>query len=203
MISLQRQFLYVHIPKTGGNSVQNVLREYSEDRIVCVDPHHDGVERFGLRSERFNVTKHSLLRDYHRELGPELFGKLFKFCCVRNPWERAISFYFSPHRQRTGFDRADFLQSLERLIPVTEFLALDGGPASPFNNVDSIMRLERLDEDFRAVCQRLEIPFTPLPVRNKSSRAHYSTYYDSELVEIVRARYAGEVEHFRYRFNES
>jgi len=203
MISIRHQFLYVHIPKTGGNSVQNILSEYSEDKVVCVDPHHDGVERFEVRSDRFKVKKHSMLRDYCRELGPETFAKLFKFCCVRNPWERAISFYFSPHRHRVNFDRADFLQSLERLIPVTRFLALHDGDATPFQNVDLIMRLERLDDDFRRVCERLKISFTPLPVRNKSTRAHYSTYYDPELVELVRARYAGEVEHFGYRFEKA
>jgi hypothetical protein len=36
MISLQKRFLFVHIPKTAGNSIQSVLRDYSEDQLVAL-----------------------------------------------------------------------------------------------------------------------------------------------------------------------
>src|SRR5262245_20224214 len=98
MISLRHRFLYVHIPKTADNAVQNVLRHYSEDKLVCLSPHQDGVERFEVRNDRYAIQKHSTLSDYERELGGGTLAGLFKFCCIRNPWERAVSYYFSPHR---------------------------------------------------------------------------------------------------------
>jgi len=51
MISLKYGFIFIHIPKTAGNSIQNVLKLYSEDKIVCTAPYQDGVERFELRSD--------------------------------------------------------------------------------------------------------------------------------------------------------
>src|SRR5688500_12110385 len=50
MMALSRQFIFVHVPKTGGNSIQNVLKAYSEDEIVCTEPYQDGVERFELKN---------------------------------------------------------------------------------------------------------------------------------------------------------
>lgn len=203
MISLKHNFLFVHIPKTGGNSVQQVLRDYSEDRLVCTAPFQDGVERFGLRNDRFNLQKHSPLRDYRRELGESLFRPLFKFCCVRNPWERAISFYFSPHRGPMTWSRDAFIDLIPGLVPSAAFVALDepeASKASPFGNVDFVMRFERLNEDFRRVCDRVGIPVQELPVRNKSSRQHFSQYYDRELRDLVARQFQHEIEYFGYEF---
>ena len=111
MISLQKNFLFVHIPKTGGNSIQNILKEYSEDRIVIEYDHQDGVERFGIRNEKYDIYKHATLAQYQKVIEPEIFKKLFKFTVIRNPWDRMISFYFSPHGKRTEWDRELFNNS--------------------------------------------------------------------------------------------
>ena len=203
MISLQHNFLYVHIPKTAGNSVQNILQQYSEDKVVCLDPHHDGAERFEVRNDRYRIRKHSTLAEYRRELGEKQLAKLFRFCCVRNPWDRAVSFYFSPHRGPVAWDRARFIETVQKMIPTSAYLALEKQPtASPFDNVNFIMRFERLSEDFAKVCERIGIPSTSLPVRNKSERAHYSSYYDPELVELVHRRFADEIDYFGYAFEK-
>lgn len=200
MISLKHRFLYLHIPKTAGNAVQNLLREYSEDKVVCLTPCQDGIERFEVRNDRFNIQKHSTLGEYRRELGAATLAPLFKFCCVRNPWERAVSFYFSPHRGVTAWDRHAFLQLLDQMLPVRAFLETpDDAGASPFENVDFVMRYERLDEDFRTVTRRLHLPDQPLPIRNKSIREHFSRYYDAELIEAVGQKFADEIAFFGYR----
>ena len=61
MISTQKKFLFIHVPKTGGNSIQNILHEYSEDEIVASAKHQDGVERFEVRNSKYNIRKHSTL----------------------------------------------------------------------------------------------------------------------------------------------
>jgi hypothetical protein len=203
MLSLRHRFLFIHIPKTAGNALQNVLRQYSEDRIVCLNPYQDGVERFEVRNDRFAIHKHSTLSDYQRELGDATLAGLFKFCCVRNPWERAISYFFSPHRGVTRWDRAGFIRALDEVVPVPVFLRMQGaaGKSSVFDNVDFIMRFERLDADFRQVCQRLNLPAQELAVRNRSTHAPFATYYDAELVEIVRCRFAEEIAYLGYGFD--
>jgi hypothetical protein len=94
MISLQKRFLFVHIPKTAGNSIQSVLRDHSEDQLVALRKKQDGVERFGLRNPRYNIKKHSTLSEYHEAVGDEQFG-----ICISSPaceirgieWFRIIS----------------------------------------------------------------------------------------------------------------
>src|SRR5581483_11504032 len=57
MISFQKRFLFVHVPKTAGNSIQSVLRDYSEDELVALRGEQDGIERFGLRNPKYKVKK--------------------------------------------------------------------------------------------------------------------------------------------------
>jgi hypothetical protein len=199
MISLQRCFLFVHIPKTAGNSIQGVLRDYSEDEVVALRSEQDGIERFGLRNPKYKIKKHSTLAEYLAALGETRFGNLYKFTCVRNPWDRMVSYYFTP-TQNTVWDRKKFRKVIVKVLPVTDYLRLDKGKEDPFENVNYIMRFENLVDDFHTVCRALDISPTTLPQYNRSKREHYSRYYDDELRELVRTRFAAEIERFGYTF---
>lgn len=75
MIFEPQKTIFIHYPKTGGNSIQDALREYSSDQIVTVGKHQDGVERFEVRNEKFkNLVKHSKLNDYYKALGKDLYN---------------------------------------------------------------------------------------------------------------------------------
>jgi hypothetical protein len=202
MISFQKRFLFVHIPKTAGNSIQSVLRDYSEDELVALRKEQDGIERFGLRNPKYKIKKHSTLSEYYAALGHEQFPKLYKFTCVRNPWDRIVSYYFTPTQNPETWNRKKFRQIISEAVSVADYLQLDGGEEDPFANVDYIMRFESLADDFRAVCMAIGISPPTLPQYNRSNREHYSKYYDDELRELVRTRFAAEIERFNYVFEE-
>ena len=202
MISLQKRFLFVHIPKTAGNSIQSVLRDYSEDQLIALRKEQDGIERFGLRSTKYKIKKHSTLNEYHRALGEEQFRDLYKFTCVRNPWDRMVSYYFTPTQNAETWNRKKFREIISKAVSLADYLRLDNGEGDPFANVDCIIRFENLADEFRAVCDTIGIPPPALPRYNRSSRDHYSKYYDDELREFVGARFAAEIERFNYRFEE-
>jgi len=202
MISLQKRFLFVHIPKTAGNSIQSALRVYSEDELVALRREQDGIERFGLRNPKYKVRKHSALAEYRAALGDEQFRSLYKFTCVRNPWDRMVSLYFTPTQNPGEWDRKKFWNIAASAPSAADFLRFGAGEPDPFCNVDYVMRFENLANDFRAVCAVLNIPPPKLPRLNRSSRQHYSKYYDEELRELVRERCAAEIERFGYTFEE-
>jgi len=202
MISFQKRFLFVHIPKTAGNSIQSTLRDYSEDQLVALRKEQDGIERFGLRNPNYKIKKHSTLCEYRDALGNKQFRSLYKFTCVRNPWDRMVSYYFTPTQSPETWDRKGFQEIISNAVSVADYLRLDRNEQDPFANVNYIIRFENLADDFRTVCGTLGISPTTLPRYNRSSREHYSKYYDDELRELVRMRFAAEIERFGYTFEQ-
>lgn len=206
MLSIKNNFLFVHIPKTAGNAIQNILVHYSEDEISCQNPNQDGSERFSIVNSRYKLKKHSPLRQYKSEIEASIYKGLYKFACVRNPWERAISHYFSPHREKDRFDKGEFIQFFtsgnEIVKPMTYFIAEDESVPGSVDDLglDFVIRFENLQADFDAVCDTIGIPRQALPVRNKSQReSEIMKYYDVETIEIIGERYKSDIRIFGYQ----
>jgi len=205
MLSLSHKFLFVHIPKTGGNSIQKILKPYSEDQIVAL-AEQDGRERFEVRG-RFTRHKHATLADYYAQVPPELFAELFKFCAVRNPWSRAISFYFTPRRwMKRGlspyWSRDEFVELLPRMPAMVDHLKIGGQVQS----MDELIRYESLAEQLSAVLGRIGIAFDKerIPHLNRSRAGDYRCYFDADpdLVDLVAERYREDIDFFGYRFDD-
>ena len=97
MISHKHKFLFIHVPKTGGNAVQSVLKEYSENKIMTKRD-QDGIDRFGVVDDANPLLrKHSTMRDYISVYEDDIKDYL-KFVVIRNPFDKIVSHYFSPHR---------------------------------------------------------------------------------------------------------
>ena len=209
VISLHRRLLFVHVPKTGGNSIQSVLLKHADDVVTAEHDYQDGVERFGTRNARYGTGKHAPLWLYRQRIEPEIYESLFKCATVRNPWDRAISAYFSPHRRVHHWDRDAFEGMLGEVPVLRTFICSDAPgdgslPPTPLGDeLDLILRFERLADDFRVLCERIGLRPEPLPRRNASVHDHYSAFYDRELRDVVGARFAEEIEAFGYEFEEA
>jgi hypothetical protein len=204
MISTTRAFIFIHVPKSAGNSIQDVLLPYSDDAKTCTG-HQDGVERFGIAGQMTD-KKHASLADYERKLGARL-ADYFKFCVVRNPWERAISNYLSPHRwmeKRGGtyvavppvWDEGRFLGLLARMLPAAAYVKDMNGEI----RVDQVIRFENLEADFRAIRQILNIPGPPLQHRNRAAPEFDRgvVYRSPKLVAAVASAMAEDIARWHY-----
>lgn len=217
MISLEKQFLFIHIQKTGGNSIQNILKNYSEDEITSEKKHQDGIEMFGVKNDKYNIEKHSTLNQYKKELEPDIYKSLFKFATMRNPYERLISSYFSRNKGRSTWDRDEFKKLIYGEATMREYIVEDSFLTkidrtlglnlsqklkSLDSDIDFLLRFEHLNEDFKKLCEIIDIPFSPLPHRNKSKRKHYTEYYDQELIDMVSERFHEEIKLSGYAFGD-
>ena len=224
--------LFVHIPKTAGQSIEHVFLGLSgltwKTRGALLlrannDPKSGPPQLAHLKASEY-VT--------YGYMTPEQFDACFKFSFVRNPWDRIVSEY--RFRRYPGkFDFKTYLfkhlpkpgsKHYIHIIPQHEFLFGTEGKCL----VDFVGRFENLQGDFNTICRELSIQESPLPHVNKSlpqkhkkrrvkgyirrliysrrERAHtfghYTGYYDDESREFVRRIYENDIEIFKYEFGE-
>lgn len=66
--------------------------------------------------------------------------------------------------------------------------------------VDFIGKFENMQEDFNKVCNRTGIRKRKLPYSNRTRHKHYSKYYDEETKQIVAETFKKDIEYFGYKF---
>ncbi|MBU2963483.1 sulfotransferase family protein [Citreicella sp. C3M06] len=202
MLSLAHQFLFLHVPKTAGNSIQRALLPFSEDTMALLAPHQDGVDRFEIRSPTLEMHKHLELSEYRKRLPAEQFGALFKFCGVRNPWDRCVSYFFSPHRGVVDWSPKAFAAFVDKDIrTASSYVSLASDETDAFANVDAVLRFEQLEDDFAQLCRRIGIATPHLPKANAGDHGDYRTYYtDPRMIDHVAQKFSAEIERFGYAF---
>lgn len=218
LISLAKAFIFVHIPRTGGNSIQSTLIEHADDVLVKKS---EDLNQFGLTHREFALTKHSKLRDYHTALGDRVKTDFFKFTCLRNPWDRILSRWFRfkygatnlpTTRGRSVFRRpVEPVWSKEAFIrfirwhlentggdawSIMPWITLDGDVC-----MDGYIRYERMQQDYDDICDVVGLPRRNLPRLNRSRRPRsYQTYYDTETRDLVARVCADEIKYFDLEF---
>lgn len=206
MISTAHRFILLHVPKTGGNAIQSVLVDHSDDRIAARG-NQDGVDRFNIRGP-VTPTKHATLADYVDALGDDVWRYRIAITC-REPLSRAIAYYFSPHfwhRQRTDGTyepvrpvwQPDLaMRRVARMAPAVDFLRVGGRIHTP----DFVIRHESLEDDLAKFASSVGLPRLTAPHRNvtfaeRSERVKAAT--DPDLAALARRRFAEDFTFFDY-----
>lgn len=173
-------YAFIHIPKCGGTSVKNFL---------------------------LNEDNKWELNSLHDKYQDDSFSNFFKFTFVRNPYDRAVSYYTMMTRERGSF--FDFIQSyFETMSKFNRFakckmLYFIKNEHNNKINVDFIGKYENLNSDFKELCSILKIQYKDLPHLNKSKRKHkdYRKYYNSNSYNLVSNFFKEDLEHFKYSFD--
>src|SRR6185437_695512 len=207
LFSLQKQFLFIHVQKTGGNAIETALAPCSADTLRHSDM--PGVE---AASNPLRL-RHLFATDIKLYFSDETWNSLFKFAFVRNPWARMLSWYNMASRSKRP-DHPFSAYVRTHACTFEEFLSLtDGIAAKTLHNqvdyisdrdgsviVDFVGRFENLTADFGAVCQTIGVS-TALPPFHRTV-VDYRAYYTDRTAELIANRFARDIAKFGYVFDE-
>jgi len=123
--------VFIHVPKTAGNYVQHFLISLGlTSETIETHAHHDGFHRFAIVGE-YTSNKHQNLVDYQKRFNRKQWRSLSFLSIWRDPRERLISLYLSPHRYANSrgvvvapqhYDLDDFEQVVKTYPSTTQKL---------------------------------------------------------------------------------
>lgn len=207
MISHKHKCIFVHIPKTGGTSIENCIWPAPRNRedlwMGFVSSYRNKYQTGGLQ--------HLLARHIRLEVGSDIFNAYFKFTIVRNPWDKLVSQYAYLKERKdlqlylgVTFDTT-FAQYIEavalsdhvQIIPQADFVYDVNG----LRIIDFIGRFETLNEDAQSIFSRIGIHNMILPHTQRSSREKdYRSYYTAETRDRVARIYERDIALFKYKY---
>lgn len=214
IVSPGRNYVFVHIPKTGGTSLALALEARAmRDDIMLGDTPKAAKRRRRLKnaSAGGRLWKHSTLSDIDGLVPDAVLHGLFAFTLVRNPWDRAVSYYHWLRGQ--GFDHP--ATTLARQLPFEAFVthpqtqaAFRAWPAARYmrradgvEQCQAYIRIEFFADDAAPLLAHLGFDLT-LPRVNESRRKmDYRGYYSDAAAESVAASCAEDIARFGYGFD--
>jgi hypothetical protein len=206
MLSTRFKTIFVHVPKTAGQSIEHVfLAKHGltwETRAPLLLRANDDPAKGPAR------LAHLYGREYVEcgHVSAEDFAAFFKFAVVRNPYTWIVSQYrFRQQRRRA--QPASFREFIERgitwemdgrdrhnLVPQATFVTDKEGKII----VDEIIRFEDLPRSFEPIAQRVFGEPVELPHVNRSKAPDVPVEFDEGLRRIVQARYERDFDLFEY-----
>lgn len=182
---------YVHIQKTAGTSIRQAMMKSGPTFYIgqVRQPRED----VSSRGNRYNAH-------FNPSIIKPILSNLFMFTCVRNPWDRLVSWYSAANDPRT------FEEFVRQLYGIDKQDNLCAKPNSPvqgnfFKSIkyDLVLTFEELDVQWSLIQEKIGSD-EKLRQLNQSNHRIYRDYYTPELRSIVANKEKYVIERFGYTF---
>ena len=209
ILSHSQKFIFVHLYKTGGTSIRRCLEKYDAAYKI----RHWAKSKLTSKPV-FNspvADKHATARTIRETIGADLYDRYFSFCFVRNPWAWQVSLYHyilknPSHAQHQQFK--DF-QSFDNYIVwrcngnvqlQKDYLVDKQGQQI----VKFIGRMENIQQDFKAICEKVGLDSLCLPHLNQSAAQNnpnsYRAFYNPKNQTMLAEAFQADIEFLQYDF---
>lgn len=213
LVSHRFKFIYTKTSKTAGTSVESYFESCCMPEGQWTPAHYrpeyvsdSGI--IGSRGEGISGLKwwnHMPAEQIRHRVGEAVWSSYFKFCVIRNPFDKAISAFFYNMRNKQ-LDESHLPAQFEAWVakgklPIDrDKYVIDGRIC-----VDDFIRTESLDADMQRVCERLGVPWEPqrlprLKAEFRPASATAGRLYTPRSRAAVASAYAFELQEFGYEF---
>lgn len=199
-INHKHKLIFIHIPKTAGNSITKELKLIKN-----------------LNKKTPKISKHAKAFEVKYLIGEKIWNDYFSFAFVRNPWDLMVSSYhWWLQKAQTIKYHKKKADKISNFSSFKDFLYSDFGKyminerygdmfdwICDFNDniiVDYVGKLETINEDWKNICKLTNINYRELPHINSSNRDDYRNYYDDDTIELIRKRFHKTINQYNYEF---
>lgn len=170
---------FIHIPKNAGSSLVRWLEENNIKILRGEEPKKVGIHRYASFWKNENLEK---------------------FCIIRNPYTRVISYYnYLTKIEQWNYTFEEFvrkkLSNIKTKIPNAWNLQVNWIYDNDELLIDKIIRYETMESEL----QEYFNCFQPLPKLNISTLDNYDNYFDEDLKEIVYDHFKKDFEILGYK----
>lgn len=224
IISHRLKYIFIHVPKTGGTSIQALL-ENNEEFQRDVIGHFFGAENKDFEENPLmsrDLKVHASAREIKANFDKNNIDwyEYFKFGFIRNPWDLMVSqyFYFMQQlsQQKTS-DENTWVIDHYKDKPVKEFIKYickhdivdvfldDLEQRKKPITVDYFGKLETIEQDIEKIAgiidPSIQIKNMNIPKINASKRKEdYRNYYDEETMLLVKDVFKRTIDLGGYEF---
>ncbi|MCB1202758.1 MAG: sulfotransferase family 2 domain-containing protein [Verrucomicrobiae bacterium] len=235
LVSHRKKFIYTKTAKTAGTSVESYFEQYCMPEGEWTPEHNREVHvsdagiigfRGANRPKETEWFNHMPAKRIKAQVGDEIWNSYFKFCVVRDPFDKAVSAFYHFYKSRESAGVKPEYKSLKQRVlgffkkeakfdtiqEEFEHWLKSGGMVVDRDKytidgefcVDEVIRYENLQGDMEKVCLRIGVDWDPdrLPEFKKGIRddkVGLSEIYTAKSAKIISDLYAYELDRFGYK----